>query len=546
MKPENYRIGIYIRVSTQEQADNPEGSIKNQRDRLEQMVKLKNMQENFGEIVDVFIDEARSGKDTNRPELKRMLSEIKKQNINLVMSSELSRISRNIQDFSEIWNLMKEKNCSFFSLRENFDTTTAAGEMVLYTLANLAQFERRQTSERISANFLARTKRGLFNGGPTPPGYKLIEGKPGYLEIDPDEEPVIKKCFEYFLSEETLASTAKRLNKENYKLNSGFKGGKNRLTHFNVENLYRILTSKAVCGIREYTEFGKTHEVKAVWKAIITKAKFKKVQKILAENKSVKKKANPRRYPYILTGLVYCADCGDKLCGKSAHGRSGKIGYYEHGWRYRKNFCKTDRMHNCTSPNRFAAKRVHELVIEKIATLLNSPDIAESLLDRAKGVDKKDPIKAEIKRYQNKLINIDRKLEILTERLTELPSEISANPIYTKMGSLEKQKEQMSTLLQEKKIELKGATESPIDLENWRAFLKTFSEIFKRHLSTDEQTKLISRLVSKIELGAKDLKIHYFVGEDYIKRELAELASSSFFCQKIGSNSLTYGGACKT
>ncbi len=64
----SYKIGIYIRVSTQEQADNPEGSIKNQRDRLEQMVKLNNMQEDFGEIVDVYIEEAKSGKDTNRPD----------------------------------------------------------------------------------------------------------------------------------------------------------------------------------------------------------------------------------------------------------------------------------------------------------------------------------------------------------------------------------------------------------------------------------------------------------------------------------------------
>jgi site-specific DNA recombinase len=546
MKNTNYKIGIYIRVSTQEQADNPEGSIKNQRDRLEQMVQLKNMQENFGEIIDTFIDEAKSGKDTNRPELKRMLKAIEKGSINLVMASELSRISRNIQDFAKIWNLMKDKGCSFFSLRENFDTTTAAGEMVLYTLANLSQFERRQVSERVSANFLARTKRGLFNGGPTPPGYKLIEGRPGYLEIDLEEAPIIKKCFEYFLKEETLASTAKKLNEDGFKLSSKYKGGKVRLTHFSVENLYRILTNKAVIGVREYKEFGEVHEVKSVWKGIVTKSDFYKVGKMLKSNKSLKKKASPKRYPYILTGLVYCLDCGDRLCGKSAHGRTGKIGYYEHGWRYRRDFCKTDKMHNCTSPARFAAKKVHEAVIGKIAELLSSKKMAKNLLNRARGINKKDPIKAEIKRYKSKVINLDRKLEVLTERLTELPCDVSASLIYSKMATLEKQKKEVMIMLEKKRKELKGVSDNPVDFESFYQFLQVFSEIFKGQLSSDEQGKLIRKLVSKIELGENEIKIWFNVGDEYIKKELAIASSFLSVPEKIDSSNLTYGGTCWT
>ena len=545
----SYKIALYIRVSTQEQADNPEGSIRNQRDRLEEMVKFKNYDEHFGEIVDIYVDEAKSGKDTNRPELQRMLREIEKGNVTLVMASELSRISRNIQDFAKIWNMMKDKGCSFFSLRENFDTTTAAGEMVLYTLANLSQFERRQVSERVSANFIARAKRGLSNGGVTPPGYKRIEGKPGYLEIDEEHKEVVEKCFEYFLQEETLALTAKRLNKENYQLKARMSGGRATSKHFNVENLYRILTNKVMAGIKTYEEFGEVHEVKAVWKAIIPRTKFNKVQKILAQNKSIKKSASARRYPYILTGLVYCADCGDRLCGKSAHGASGKVGYYEHGWRYRKNYCKTDKMHNCGSPTRFSAERVHELVLEKVTKLIQSEHVASKLLTQAKGIDKKDPIKAEIRRYQNRKINVDRKLEMLTERLTELPKEVSATPLYGKMENLQKQRDQLDRNLEEKRRDLKGLMEVPVDTENWKEFLKVFGEIFKRHLSVEQQTKLIKKLIFKIELGAKDLKIHYFVGEDHIKRELADLASSSFFWSKIKqatcSSSLTNGGACK-
>ena len=135
-----YKISFYIRASTEEQCS-PEGTIKNQEQRLKALVDAKNKEENFGEIKNVFIDRARSGKDTNRPELKRLLESIERGNTNLVVVTELSRLSRNVRDFAEMWEMMQSKGCKFMSLRENFDTTTASGEFVLYQLAGLAQLE---------------------------------------------------------------------------------------------------------------------------------------------------------------------------------------------------------------------------------------------------------------------------------------------------------------------------------------------------------------------------------------------------------------------
>lgn len=181
-----HQIAFYIRVSSEEQAENPEGSIRNQEQRLRTTVELKNnIEGDFGEVAGVFIDRAKSGKDTNRPELQRLLNAIRRKEVNLVMASELSRLSRSIKDFSEIWELMQAHGCGFLSLRENFDTTTAAGEMVLYTVANIAQFERRQVAERTSANMQARAIRGLYNGGMVPLGYKLIPERKGILMLIP-------------------------------------------------------------------------------------------------------------------------------------------------------------------------------------------------------------------------------------------------------------------------------------------------------------------------------------------------------------------------
>ncbi|HMN68598.1 MAG TPA: recombinase family protein [Bdellovibrionales bacterium] len=160
-KNQNYKIALYIRVSTEEQAENPEGSIRNQEDRLRQAVVYKNHSGNFGEIKGVFVDAGISAKNMKRPKLQELLRAIRAQEIDLVMVTELSRLSRNTRDFIEMWDMMKLHGCGFTSLREDFDTTTAAGEMVILQLMNLAQFERRQTSERVEANIAARAARGL-------------------------------------------------------------------------------------------------------------------------------------------------------------------------------------------------------------------------------------------------------------------------------------------------------------------------------------------------------------------------------------------------
>ena len=186
-----HKIGVYIRNSDEKQ-DVDEGTIKNQRLRLGEWVEYKNKtQPQFGEIKEYYEDRSLSGKDMKRPALKRLLNDVQKGQITLILVNELSRISRNTRDFSEIWDFLKTHQCQFISLRENFDTSNAAGEMMLFGLANFAQFERRQTQERVALSHLSRAKRGLYCGGALPLGYKPVPDKPGYLAIVPEQAKAV-------------------------------------------------------------------------------------------------------------------------------------------------------------------------------------------------------------------------------------------------------------------------------------------------------------------------------------------------------------------
>lgn len=87
----------------------------------------------MGTLVDIYCDEGKSAKNMKgRPEFLRMLTDVKLGRINLIIATELSRLNRNIKDFCEVWDLLKDRKASFVTLREKFDTTTASGEMMVF------------------------------------------------------------------------------------------------------------------------------------------------------------------------------------------------------------------------------------------------------------------------------------------------------------------------------------------------------------------------------------------------------------------------------
>ncbi len=539
----SHKICFYIRVSTEEQAKNLEGSIKNQKERLLEAVKFKNLSGNFGEVVSIYIDRAKSGKDTNRPELQKMLFEISQGKIDLVMVSEISRISRNMKDFSEIWELMKKHNCGFYSLRENFDTTTAAGEMVLYTIANIAQFERRQVSERVSANIKARAKRGLYNGGSVPLGFKLGEKK-GYLNVDYEMAELVRLCFSTYLEKESLSQTAKHLNDQGHTIRRWKQGGGKfkRLGHFSVDNLHKILVNKAYIGIKVFKDGECKGETDAVWDAIVNEDIFNRVQSKLKKNLSKKKPHSKKRYPYLLSGITFCKTCGDAMCGKSAHGNGGKIGYYEHSWATKRNSTLTKKIFDC-DPRRVLAKKLEPLVTEKVESVLFQDQFVRTLFEKLKTKVKESSSVSEVNSLKAQIYGFNSQIDALAERLSELPKEVTAAPIYKQMANLEKRKTEALELLDK----LSDASDSDflVSLNDYQSFVRDLRELW---ISANSATKskIIQRLIHRVEVGVDSVVIHYNVDKRNLGPKIKKPDSKSGFFKNYsdtlgGSNSLTNG-----
>ena len=537
----NYKIGLYVRNSSMGQ-DTPEGTIKNQEARLRHYVELRNASGQFGEIIQVYIDRSLSAKNMNRPAVQKLLQDVAKGKIDMVAVSELSRITRSVRDFGEVWELLKAQQCAFLSLRENVDTSNAAGEMVMYMLANIAQFERKQTAERVVANLRVRSSRGLYNGGPIALGYKRIEGKPGYLAIDEKNIGTVKKAFDYFLQYETLSRTAKALNKDGVKV-AKYKqgGGRHRLGFFTVDVLHRILKNKAYKGIKSYSdENGELKEVKAVWQPIIETAKFDLVQEILKKNCSRRKPLKADHFPYFLTGLAVCKSCGDPMCGASAFGKYKKrYNYYIHAWANKKGATLAAETFRC-DPHRVPAGKLQDAVFKNVHALANDRRFAEKIIQKAMKIHAQDGNSKEIRSLQSRISDYKANLDALVERLAELPKNVSASLLYKQMGKLEEAKSKALERLQALERTQGGSHhELPADFEDYRKFTALVSKSLAEEIDAEIRAKILRRLVHKVEVGTDGIVIHYYAGKDSI--EGGGDASSPHFFEKKGLCSLTNG-----
>lgn len=113
------RVGIYTRVSTEEQALHGI-SLDAQKDSLVEYAKLNNY-----EIYNIYTDEGLSATTLDRPGLLEMLEDIKMGLIDLVLITKLDRLSRGVGNYYKIAEIMESNNCGWKTILENYDSTTA-------------------------------------------------------------------------------------------------------------------------------------------------------------------------------------------------------------------------------------------------------------------------------------------------------------------------------------------------------------------------------------------------------------------------------------
>jgi len=164
------------------------------------------------EPVFVFKDEAKSGKDTDRPMFQEMLTRAEQGAFDVLVFWKLDRFSRSIMHAVQLENEFREWGIALHSVTEQLDTTTAAGRFNFRNIANAAEFERDMIKQRTKMGHTALAMAHKWPNSTPPLGYERLEN--GLLQVIPAESSLVRRIFRLYLEVQSMPETAAVLNEE--------------------------------------------------------------------------------------------------------------------------------------------------------------------------------------------------------------------------------------------------------------------------------------------------------------------------------------------
>lgn len=346
---------IYARVSSEEQAKHG-FSIENQKKVCIDFAKKQGYY-----VAKVFVDEGKSAKNLERPEIQELMDYCskKKNNINAVVIWRLDRISRNTTDYHGVLRpLFERKGIKLLSATEaNVDTIE--GDLMRNIGMSFAEYERKIIGFRTIAGLRQKASQGEYPHQ-APIGYKNITLKDGSKAVIIDDKNAfyIKRAFELYDSGMySLRSLTEKLYDDGFRSKTGKKVAKTSIEY--------ILKNIIYTGVFKFED--KIYE-NAKHKAIISKELFYRVQDRLISPD----KARKQNYEFAYTGLIRCEHCG---CLLTAELKKGKYIYY-HCTGNKGGNCKRDYI-NETKIDKAIAEVLKLIIIPENIRLLVAKQLKE-------------------------------------------------------------------------------------------------------------------------------------------------------------------------
>ena len=494
MKEDKKKCGLYMRVSTEDQAR--EGfSLPEQKERLEAFCKFKGY-----EIIDYYQDAGISAKTGNhRPEFERLKEDIKSKKINTIIALKLDRITRSIYDWENLITFLDENDAYLDCANDEVNTTTANGKMISRLLMSVSQNEIERTSERTKIGMAGAIKQGHIPHK-EPLGYKREDKK---LVIDYSTKDVVVRIFNLYYEGYSYQKISNLFNSEKV---LGRENWRDATILSILEN--EIYKGDFIHGKR--TKHPTYYE--NVAPAIISKEMWEECQ--------VQKKKNSRSYKRTLTYLylqkLKCPKCNRILGGKATTKKNNNTYYY-----YYCNDCKIEFKENTI--NDYFSQFIEELVqYDSVVNQFFLPMLKQ------KFDEPKEQLQKEIINQTNKLERIKKayingafdvkeykeEKHIVEKAITELESKLNET------DSIEELKFTPKDILLKRDI----------DFINQLKLNKEYQERTKmwKDYTREEQADVIMRYVDDIELA--------LVGKEVVVKQINFRESICKPCQELYDN----------
>ena len=192
------RCAVYTRKSSDEGLEQEFNSLDAQREAGEAYAKSQ-AGEGWRVVPTRYDDGGYSSGSMERPALKRLLDDIERDRIDVVVVYKIDRLTRSLADFARIVERFDARGVSFVSVTQAFNTTSSMGRLTLNVLLSFAQFEREVTGERIRDKIAASKAKGMWMGGVPPLGYNVPESGSRTLQVNDAEASTVRQFFSRYL-----------------------------------------------------------------------------------------------------------------------------------------------------------------------------------------------------------------------------------------------------------------------------------------------------------------------------------------------------------
>lgn len=548
MTEKTYNVGIYCRLSNDDERDGESVSIENQKLLLQSYVRQMGWNE-----IDVYIDDGYTGTNFNRPGVQRLIEDAKAKRINLILVKDLSRFGRNYIEIGQYTDyLFPSIGCRFVALNNGVDTESKNGSTDVMCFLNLFnEFYSRDTSKKVKAVKRACAENGKFMGTYPAYGYKRDPEDKHHLVIDEDTAPIVRRIFSMRATGMGFTGIAAQLNEEGipspgmlYYQRRG-KADPRRVNHkWAGETVKHLIRNEVYIGNMVQGKTGTVSyknkkliskpedewiRVEGTHEPIISQEIWDTVQSI--DQKRVRKNAASDGIRSVFTGIVYCAECGFKMRNHTEKftykdGSPGRYSSFICG-----NYARSGKS-ACTIHTIYEnvlEQIVLEDIREKARFAAHDPEMLAQHILRLKDKEAQShrtSCEQELKAVKTRLDELERLMQSLYE--DKYSGTVPQSVFQTLMRKYETERAEKAAALPELELKLKAHMENRQDAGRWTEIIRQYTEITK----LDES--MLFALVDRIEVGeaqkvrgvrVRDVKVYYrYVGnvDDAIAEERRE------------------------
>lgn len=462
------------------------------------------------QIVKIYSDEAKSATSDKRPEFQHMIQDCELDLFDIILIHKLDRFSRSLYDFAIYKNSILKNGIRLISVLENLDVSDPDSELYGGIMELMAAHYSRNLAKETMKGMKENAYRAMTTGGRAPLGFDIDPSTKKYI-LNETEAITVREIFKLYNEGKGYDKIIGELNSKGLNTKSGNHFGKNSIHDILCNEKYTGVyvfnrsASKAYDGTRNNHESKDDEEIIRVpggVPAIVSAEDFEKAQQRMKANKR-----GPGAYTaketYLLSGLVFCGECGRRMTGNMRYGGRNKTKFVSYKCGYRENYkaCDNKEIRREYLENYILAE-LHRLVLNDEAI----PKLAQKLQEYQS-----------LKKSQNDVETtaIKAKLHDINVQIGNIVNAIAGGfmqgSFKEKMSALEEEKALLETRLRE--VEISSPT-TKIDEAMLKQMIGMFQQ-FVREKNVPECKKFIQAFVQKVVVFKDHVEVTFKVPSSF-------------------------------